>query len=176
MDADSGVVSPIICVPVHTNAGTVKLNLLVDTGSQVSLINSEFVLTGVKREKLRECSYSLKSLGFSKQFRGHELTLDLSLPGEDSPVKFFSVPSWDMEIKAPGIHKLVSILKDRKVLSSVCPVFENDSVRVDGILGIDAIASMKTLEFGFICGFRGLVLKDGGVPFGPLSHLKCFVS
>ena len=81
-----------------------------------------------------------------------------------------------MEIKAPGIHKLVSILKDRKVLPSVCLVFENDSVRVDGILGIDAIASMKTLEFGFICGFRGLVLKDGGVPFGPLSHLKCFVS
>ena len=105
------------------------MNFLIDTGSQVSLINHD----KIKHSKVKgKPAFSvLKSLGLNKQMRGFDVNCKIEFPGAELvPVKFFAIDNLDISMRVEGMEDfLLDFQKDYK-LSKACPAFRNDEINL----------------------------------------------
>ena len=159
---------------MQTPSGDICLKFLVDTGSQISLINYKSIKSTLLN--FEPCN-NLKALGFHKKFDGYQTKCKLELPGpEVIEVSFFALPDLTIASEVEGITKLLNRFKEEYKLSEACPEYSNDVLHLDGILGTDAVGKISNLNFASVAGGKCLKLADGFVPFGVISSFELKVS
>ena len=117
------------------------MNFLIDTGSQVSIINHD----KIKHSKVEGIpAFSvLKSLGLNRQMRGFDVNCKVEFPGAELvPVKFFAINNLDISMRVEGMEDFLLDFQKYYKLSNACPAFRNDEIKIDGILRADVIGNI----------------------------------
>ena len=112
----------------------------------------------------------LKGLNLTKKKNFHKVTTKLNFPNQPSvPVNFVALPNFHISLSSPGIEQVSNLIKSNGSLSSCFPDYKNDSINLDGIIGLDTLSSLK--QFSIRNGKKSLelVLPDGIIPFGCLN-------
>ena len=156
--------------------GFKQCNFLLDTGAQCSIINYSCIKDcGVSAVPVNK---SLISLGLKKSFKGFSLNTKVRLPCSDmADVHFFCVPAFHLELSVPGIEESLKLLSDSiEPLSVNVPSYKQDSLVIDGILGMDILTKFKVFELCSINSQSMLRLSNGFIPVGKIGSLSAQIA
>ena len=160
---------------VNTPLGPKTCTFLLDTGAQCSII--DFNSVSDLKHLCCPTSKSLVSLGMKKLVKGYTLSSAIRLPcTEVLDIEFFCLPSFHLDIKVPGISDSISNLKESGIpLSCNLPVYKNDSIAINGILGIDVLSKFKVFDLSSLSTQGLLRLSNGFIPVGTINSLTAEV-
>ena len=105
---------------------------MIDTGSQVSIINAKKLPDDCKKTPQ---SLVLKGLGFKNTCNGSMVNLNMLFPNDKwQRTSFFAIEKFNMSLNISGINSSLAHFKQFGVpLSKNLPNFKNDSIQLDGI-------------------------------------------
>ena len=159
---------PVIAIKCGTPDNFRVINVLLDTGAQLTLLN-RFALHKIVKLPRRECKIlSLSKLGRIDKVRSWSTDVNFILP-DDSCV---NVPvTAILDLKFPlVVDKFSSVVnyctaRNIPVSESFQNVQMNDNVvQVEGIIGIDSLKFFTPFEIVELSGMTLLKLVDGYVP------------
>ena len=152
------------------------MNFLLDTGSQISLIN----LKSLSNSDLKKEPESLiiKGLGFRKQCNGSRIKLDMLLPNNLwQNASFFAINDMDIAIELENINQIIRNLKEKNIaISKNFPSFMNNRLRIDGIIGSDVLPLIGKFAFVEKCKNTFVEIDSGLIPIGKINNLKAFLN
>ena len=151
--------------------GPIKLNFLLDTGSQVSIVDYDKIKnSGLQFEKK---SLSLHSLSFKDIIEGFDTSIKLLLPnGSYHKGQFFGLPNFKINMHSNGISKLNSKLDKLNCLSTCVPKYSRDNIKINGIIGSDILAAFSVFELTKVAEGTCVRLANGFVPIGCIDKFN----
>ena len=156
---------PIITLNVTNELReNIKLNWLLDFGSSLSLVDTD-VIGNISFSN--ECQHqNLTVLGQTKNFKGHEVILDILFPnGKSHPCNLFSINNLSCLIKRGGIGRIIDQIRSKNQLSKSCPVYSGDSCTLHGIIGCDLLHLLPEFKICVLDDINVIELSDGVIPF-----------
>ena len=164
--------SPIISLTIINDQGSRQLNFLIDTGSQVSLVNQTLAAPFSKIVEKSQKEFAC----FNNTFQLNCATIKTQLSGPlNKPVKckLIAVPGFNIKYLVPQLEKFVkNQLTERRLSPSFLKCVESirgGELKVHGLLGVDLIADL--VHFSIMsedaCSFAEV--GDGLVPMGSVA-------
>ena len=151
----AGVANPVVSLTISTPSGPQPINFLLDTGSQLSIIDYDKIKdSGLK---LMETSLNLNSLSIKNRISGYDSSTKILLPSARyEALKFFAIPNFKIQFNCSGISSVLSSLGQKQLLSlSTCvPDYFDDTLIINGILGADFISKLRVFQFCEVGGGR----------------------
>ena len=169
----SGVIIPIISLPVSRGKKTVRCNFLLDTGAQFSIINKELVESKVGPCLSPLTTRLVSSFGVPLANRsGYNYVADLTRPcGSKVFCLFFAMENFHLNLQIPMIKTILYTMNTNGF--SVSPNFPRvmgEDFRIQGILGNDILQFFElfSIENTNILGKGCKVVRvaDGCLPYG----------
>ena len=92
--------------------------------------------------------------------------------GNKENCKFNVINNFEMKVKIPNMMKRIEIaIKDNVPIATSIPEYKNDSIAIDGIIGIDVIPKLKVFELIRINDVPYFRLSNGFIPVGPVNPI-----
>ena len=154
-----------------TPNGNKSLTFLLDSGAQCSLLDLQAIRNcGLSFQSTER---SLLSLGFNKAVRGYNVDTMLFMPDFSSAsVNFFCMPSLNLTLTVYGICDSIAKLRELGVpLSGNVPRYNNDNIKIDGIIGNDILQKFSVFELQNVFNVKMLRVANGFVPIGSIESL-----
>ena len=171
--------SPIVSLTIGSNQNNRQLNFLIDTGSQVSLVNQTLAAPFSKIIQKSTKEFAC----FNNTFQLNCSTIKTQLSGPlNKPVscELIAVQGFNIKYVVPQLKRLV---EEQKKIKRISPSFlkcvesiRNGELKVHGLLGVDLVAQL--VRFSIVssdtCCFAEV--GDGLVPMGSVAsplHVHC---
>ena len=141
--------------------------MLIDTGSQVTLLDSNFPVPSEPGEIV---NMPVQVMGNTTHLTGSFFSVNLVFPNSKiCTIPTFVIPNLRFFEQCPGLTPLVNKLKPVINISRHMSISHNDSIEIHGILGLDALQFFDTFKFSNFHGGTLLELDSGFIPIGDLS-------
>ena len=143
-------------------------NFLIDTGSQLSLLDSSFVASFHHKPKL---NVRVTSVGNKISFLGSNINLNFINPvGDPVNCNILAKNKIALDLHIPGIDNAFDLLKQSLYpMSTNCPLYDCGRIRVSGILGCDLLPLLGVLELQHVGEGVLLRLSNGYTLMGNIA-------
>ena len=157
---------------LYINNSLIRLPFLLDSGSQLSMINRN-LLKNLNPNEI-PVSKHLSGFGFKGKKNCYITETQLILPcREVVKTNMYSIDDLNIDMCALGINNLINDLKLSKYpVSPSVPNFDRDCIKLAGIIGNDILTKFKVFEYVNNTDISLLRLSDGFVPIGHIKTLQ----
>ena len=164
---DDNIISPVISLEVGIGKDISRLNFLLDTGSQISLIDADCVQDYINSNKVFKTVSTFQSIS---RVEGHDCKVKITLPNGDSrDFILFSCPNLSLLMSADNLGTSVDDLREKYSISPSYPNIVDDKISISGIIGNDILQSFDVFELISVGNGKMLKISDGLVPIGNLK-------
>ena len=148
------------------------VNLLLDTGSQISIIDYDLV-----KDLNLPCVSStkkLKTINSSQNENGYLCKPTVTFHDNDIAAEFFALPDLAFCVDLPEYNKINCLTSNSNFnLSSHFPYYEKETLKISGILGVDNLHLLNSFKVVHSGKINFIKLGDGVIPFGNMKfHSK----
>lgn len=168
------VLSPIIALTIGKGLQKRTLNFLIDTGSQITIINhqmaKELMLTSSRSNRNFSCFQS----DFKLDCYNATLPIESLNGGKSSKLKVVSVPDFNINYHLPKLNSFVASLQSKHKISpnflESVQSMRNHKLIVHGILGIDNLGKLLSFQTKKINEQDFLEIDMGLIPIGNVQQ------
>ena len=154
---------------MKTSEGSLQINFLVDTGAQLSLIDSS-VVEALQLKSPETFRTTLSCLDGIKSVEGSLFDCSIRFPNDESQnVTFYALPNLQFSVHAQGAKKALQQLEAQIPISPSFPQPSCDTFEVAGIIGCDLFDRFSVFELCDCAGGKVVRLANGFIPVGPLD-------
>ena len=167
-DSGETFLLPFIRIKVHFGDHSTFVNCLVDTGSQRSYVSSDVLKQlNLKPNKKHDFTVSTFINSTEKSFSNQSLSLDFGNHRKNFVIPFLVDDDLDISFKIDGLTEAYGNISKKHRLNSMV---ENDHVKLDGLLGVDALQCFKSFSMVPCLGGVAFQLLDSIIPFGNIDN------
>jgi len=165
---------PTLTISIKCGGNSTSVRCLVDTGSQRSYLSGK-VLERLKTKVERNKNIIISTFLESENRRIAEANLCVDLGGElnNIDLPFLVDDRFNLNFDVANLCQAVSSLEEKYKLADVALVNCDNSVHLEGLLGVDIIQNFPDFELIKCCGGSAFRYVDGIIPFG---NVESFLS